>query len=398
MSGTEPTNACPVYDFNHCAEKPFGEKIAFYDKLRAEAPIVRNTFANDHYIVTRYEDILAVYQNHQLFSNSAVTVFDPDPAYRWIPEMLDGEEHRQWRKQLGPLFSPAAAAALEDKVRGRAVELIMTIAARGRCDFMRDFADRYPSFIFLELMGLPFEDFETFMHWEHEILHLSARLEEAARRRAAAMLAVTEYFREIIARRRTVPEDDLISKAIGFRIDGKPVSDADLESFCLLMFMAGLDTVTATLGTAFLHLAQHPRDRRRLVENPELVPTAVEEILRVHSIVIPSRKATADTEIAGCPIHKGDMISVPLNCANRDESLFDDPAEVELDRRPNNHIAFGAGPHRCLGSHLARRELRIALEEWHKVIPEYRLSDDSAPIESGGQLGPVGNIFLEWDL
>lgn len=398
MSITEPANGCPVHDFDHVTAKPFGEKIAFYDKIRAETPIVRNTFANDHYIVTRYADILAVYQNHRLFSNSAVTVLDPDPAYRWIPEMLDGDEHRQWRRQLGPLFSPAAAEALEGKVRERAVALIRTIAARGTCDFMRDFANQYPSFIFLELMGLPFEDLDTFLHWENEILHLSAPLAETARRRGAAMLAVTEYFREIIARRRTVPEDDLISKAIEFRIDGKPVTDADLESFCLLMFMAGLDTVSATLGTTFLHLAKNPRDRERLVENPELIPTAVEEILRVHSIVIPSRKATADTEIAGCPIRKGDMISVPLNCANRDKALFDNPTEVVLDRRPNNHIAFGAGPHRCLGTHLARRELRIALEEWHRAIPDYRLTDDSAPIESGGQLGPVGNIFLEWDL
>lgn len=398
MSTTESASSCPVYDFNHGAAKPFGEKIAFYDKLRAEAPIVRNTFANEHYIVTRYEDILAVYQNHRLFSNSAVTVFDPNPAYRWIPEMLDGEEHRQWRKQLGPLFSPAAAAALEDKVRDRAVELIRSIAARGKCDFMRDFADQFPSFIFLELMGLPFEDLDMFMHWEHEILHLSAGLEDSGRRRVAAMVAVTEYFREVIARRRAVPEDDVISKAIGFRIDGEPVSDADLESFCLLMFMAGLDTVTATLGTTFLYLARNPLDRRRLIDDPDLVPSAVEEILRVHSIVIPSRKATADTEIAGCPIRKGDMISVPLNAANRDESFFDDPTEVKLDRWPNDHIAFGAGPHRCLGTHLARRELRIALEEWHKAIPDYRLSGDSAPIESGGQLGPVGNIFLEWDL
>ncbi|MDL9938086.1 cytochrome P450 [Gordonia sp. ABSL1-1] len=397
MSTTEPAQTCPVHNFNHYQEMPFGEKIKFYDQIRDEAPIVRNEFANGHYIVTGYEDILSVYQNAKVFSSSAVTVFDPNPNFKWIPEMLDGDEHRQWRKQLGPLFSPKVVEGLEDKVRERAVTLISSIKEKGSCDFIQDFALQYPSFIFLELMGLPFEDLETFLHWEDEILHVAAGPEETARRRAAASIAVTEYFRKVIEARRAEPRDDLISKALEFEIDGKPVTQEDMESFCILMFMAGLDTVTATLGMIYHHLASNQDDRQAIVDDPELIPSAIEEIIRAYAIVIPSRKALEDTEIAGCPIKAGEMISLPLNAATRDEAAFDDAKEIQLDRSPNNHIGFGAGPHRCLGSHLARRELRIALEEWHRQIPVYRLRADSAPTEKGGQLGPSGNIFLEWD-
>ena len=398
MSTTEPASACPVHEFNHYAELPFGEKLAFYDKLRDEAPIIRNEFANGHWVVTRYEDILRSYQNWKVFSNSAVTVFNPNPTFRWIPQMLDGDEHKQWRKQLNPLFSPKHVERLEDKVRERARALIQTIAAKGSCDFMQDFALQYPSFIFLDLMGMPFEDLDTFLHWEDEILHASGSAEENAQRRAVATTELTEYFRGLIEERRAEPRDDLISKAIAFEIDGKPTTQEDLESFCILMFMAGLDTVTATLGTTFLHLATHQDDRQAIVDDPDLIPSAIEEMLRAYAIVIPSRKVLEDTEIAGCPVKAGEMVCLPLNLATRDQTAFEDATEVQLDRSPNNHIAFGAGPHRCVGSHLARRELRIALEEWHRLIPEYRLSPESAPTESGGQLGPTGNIFLEWDV
>lgn len=409
MSTTESTGTteqtgstgggCPVLNFNHYQEMPFGEKIDYYDKLRDEAPVFRNEFANGHYIVTRYDDILSVYQEPETFSNQAVTVFNPNPTYRWIPEMLDGDEHLQWRRQLGPHFSPKAIARLEEKVRHRAVELIHDIAKRGRCDFMEDFAFQYPSFIFLELMGLPFEDLDQFMKWEHDILHFSgATAEETAERRGDATKGVNAYFAKVIEQRRIEPKDDLVTKALSFEIDGKPVNDEDLGAFCLLMFMAGLDTVSATLGTIYYHLAQNQEDRQRIVDDPDLIPTAIEEFVRAYAIVIPSRKVTKDTEIAGYPIAKGEMISLPLNLATRDNTVYPDAKEVKIDRSPNNHIGFGAGPHRCLGSHLARRELKIAMEEWHRVIPNYRLAEGSAPNEAGAQLGPSGNVILEWDL
>ncbi|MFZ2178015.1 MAG: cytochrome P450 [Rhodococcus sp. (in: high G+C Gram-positive bacteria)] len=387
MSTLEPTSTCPVHSLNPFEPRPAGEWIAEYDRLRDEAPIVQNTFGNPHYIVTGYDDILSVYQDPETFSSRAVTVFDPDPTYKWIPEMLDGNEHLQWRKQLGPLFSPKAMERLEEKVRGRAIDLIEAIAGRDNCDFMEDFAFQYPTSIFLELMGLPVEDLDKLMIWEHEILHTTGVGEEVGVRKLAAMNAVITYFGTIIDERRKNPQDDLISQALTFEIDGKPVTQADMNSFCLLMFMAGMDTVSATLGLIFHHLAENPDDRQRLVDDPDLIPTAIEEFIRAYAIVIPARQATKDTEIAGCPIRAGEMVSLPLNSATRDETAFDDATTVKIDRTPNNHIGFGAGPHRCLGSHLARRELKIALEEWHKRIPNYRLAEGASPKETGSQLG-----------
>jgi cytochrome P450 len=405
MTQTEPRRSgpapgtCPVHNFNYTELVPVGTWHDKYDELHAQSPLYWNEFGPGFWTVLNYEGILEVLQHPETFSSSVVTALDPDPQYKWIPEMLDGNEHFQWRKQLGPLFSPKSIEKLEAKVRQRAIDLIEEIVARddGGCDLMAEFAQRYPTTIFLELMGLPVDELDQFMEWEHAILHSPIADADPSRdRRLQAMQAVMGRFAAIIAERRLDPRDDIVSKALTFEIDGKPVSDEDLLSFCLLMFMAGLDTVAVSLGWIFRHLAGHPEDRRRIVDEPELIPTAIEEFLRAYAIVIPARKVVRDTEIQGCPMKAGDMVNIPLAGATRDEAAFRDAKTVDIERTPNNHIAFGAGPHRCLGSHLARRELRIALEEWHKRIPEYRLVPGSELFETGGQLG-LTSLPLEWD-
>jgi cytochrome P450 len=405
MTQTEPRRSgpapesCPVHNFNYTDLMPAGTWHDRYDELREQSPLYWNEFGPGFWTVVNYEGILEVLQHPEKFSNSVVTALDPDPQYKWIPEMLDGDEHLQWRQQLGPLFSPKAVEKLEAKVRERAIDLIEEIVAKdqGKCDLMAEFAQRYPTTIFLELMGLPVDELDQFMEWEHAILHTPTDGSETSQQlRLEAMQSVMGRFAAIIAERRVEPRDDIVSKALMFQIDGKPVSDEDLLSFCLLMFMAGLDTVAVSLGWIFRHLAGHPEDRQRIVDEPELIPSAVEEFLRAYAIVIPARKVVQDTEIQGCPMKAGDMVNIPLAGATRDETVFPDAQSVDIERRPNNHIAFGAGPHRCLGSHLARRELRIALEEWHQRIPEYRLTPGSELFETGGQLG-LTSLPLEWD-
>ena len=386
---------CPVRDFDYTTAKPAGSWLKIYDDLRAEFPWFRNEFGPGFWTVVNYDGILQIMQDSETFSNSVVTALDPDPAYKWIPEMLDGDEHKQWRRQLGPLFAPGAVERLDSTVRKRAIELIDGLADRGGCDFMAEFAQRFPTTIFLELMGLPVEELDQFLEWEHAILHSDLGDERGHEQQIAAMMAVMGRFSTVIAERREQPRDDIVSKAIQYQIDGKPVSDADLLSFCLLMFMAGLDTVSMTLGWIFLHLARNDGDRTRIVEDPSLIPTAVEEFLRAFAIVIPARKVTKDVEVQGCPMKAGDMVALPLNAATRDDAAFPNATTVDLTRKPNNHIGFGAGPHRCLGSHLARRELRIALEEWHKRIPQYRVASDADLVETGAQLG-LEALPLEW--
>jgi len=406
MTQTEPapdgaaTGSCPVHHFNYSDRKPAGTWFARYDELREQTPLYWNEFGPGFWTVANYEGILEVLQKPETFSSSVVTALDPNPSYKWIPEMLDGDEHRQWRRQLGPLFSPKTAEHLEGKIRQRAIEFVDEILAEGsgETEFMAEFAQRFPTTIFLELMGLPVDELPQFMVWEHDLLHTPAEvgIPSAERKKTRAMMAVIGRFTAIIAERRAEPRDDIVSKALTFEVDGNPVGDEDLLSFCLLMFMAGLDTVSITLGWALHHLATHPEDRARIIADPELIPAAVEEILRVYAIVIPARKVMADTEIQGQSMKAGDMVCIPLNAATRDAVAFDNAGAFEIDRFPNNHIAFGAGPHRCLGSHLARLELRIALEEWHKRIPDYRLAADAELVETGGQLG-LTSLPLEWD-
>jgi len=390
------TERCPVLNFDYTAAKPAGSWLKTYDELRERYGWFRNDFGPGFWTVVNYEGILQIMQDPETFSSSVVVALDPNPPYKWIPEMLDGDEHKQWRRQLGPLFAPGAVARLDDTVRLRAIELIDGLADRGSCDFMADFAQRFPTTIFLELMGLPVDELAQFLEWEHDILHTGRGEEGAQEKQIAAMMAVMARFQTVIAERREQPRDDIVSRALTYEIDGKPVSDADLLSFCLLMFMAGLDTVSATLGWTFLHLAGNDDDRTQIVEDPRLIPTAVEEFLRAFAIVVPARKVMKDVEIQGCPMKAGDMVNIPLNAATRDDAAFPNATTVDITRKPNNHIGFGAGPHRCLGSHLARRELKIALEEWHKRVPHYRVAPDAQLTETGGQLG-LETLPLVWD-
>lgn len=397
MSTEATESGCPVLNYSPHELRPVGEWTNFFDSLREEAPVIKNTFAEGYYVFTRYEDILGAYQDPETFASDAVTVMEPNPAYRWIPHMLGGDEHMQWRRQLGPYFSPKAVARLTEKVRDHAARFVDDVVERGSCDVMADFAFRFPTTVFVELMGLPVEDLDRFMAWETDILQSpqGADPDEVVRRRLVAMNAVRDYFADVIEDRRVSPKDDLVSQALTFQVDGEPVSDADLLSYCQFMFMAGLDTVAAAIGYSLYHLATHPADRRRVVDEPAVIPSAIEEILRVYAFTIPARKVTKDTEVAGCPIARGSMVQLPIKAATRDEAAFENAQDMIIDRSPNNHIAFGAGPHRCLGSHLARLELRIALEEWHKRIPEYAIADGAAIGEVGRSSG-LDKVPIVW--
>lgn len=399
MDTTSSTGTgCPVLSYSPHERRPIGEWAAFFDRLRSDAPVVRNTFADGYYVLTRYEDILAAYQDPETFSTDAVTVFEPEPGYTWIPHMIGGGEHRQWRRRLGPAFSPKAITAMDEQIRGWASELIDALASRGECDVMADFSFYYPTTIFLGLMGLPPGDLPRFMEWESSILHSHGSTpEEIEANRMTAMEAVFDYFRSVIAERRAQPGDDLISQATGFEIDGRPVTDDEVTSYCFFMFMAGLDTVAAALGYAIYHFATHPEDRERIVADPSLIPAAIEEILRVYAFTVPARKVRKDIEVAGCPIAAGSMVQLPIRAATRDPAAFSGGAGIRIDRKPNNHIAFGAGPHRCLGSHLARCELRVALEEFHRAVPDYRIADGAVIRAHGGGSMGVDHLPLTWE-
>ena len=224
-------------------------------------------------------------------------------------------------------------------------------------------------------------------------------LDRAAADRAAA--DVTAYFEAAVTDRQRAPRDpdtDFVTYMLRARIDGKPVPREDVVTTCLTMMLGGLDTTRSTLGYIWHHLTTHQKDRERLLAEPEIVPRAIEEFLRLYSLMIQDGRYVArDIDFHGCPMAEGDMVSLGIIAANRDPRKFERPDEFNIDRGLNPHLAFGLGPHRCLGMHLARRELAIAVEEWHSRIPDYRLAPGPDLIERGGQLS-FASLPLEWDL
>jgi cytochrome P450 len=292
------------------------------------------------------------------------------------------------------LFAPAAIDRLRPKVIQRFDDIMNEIVAKGECDYVADVALRFPNEIFMELFGMPTTDAEQFQVWETAILHGAGTSGDTA---FQAMMSVNGYFAELIALKRRQPGEDIISYALTWEIDGEKISDEDLLAFCLLMFMAGLDTVAMQLSYSMYHLAINPDDRAKILADPDRVwPLAVEEFLRYYAFVTPGRKIMADTDFNGCPMKKGEMLWLPICSANRDPKAFDNADRVIVDREVNPHIAFGAGPHRCVGSYLARQELLIGLRGWHERIPNYRIDPSVKVIEHGGQMG-LTNLPLIWD-
>ena len=384
-----------AYRFDNRLDGPVLSHHERWDEMAAAHTGFRSTVADGYWVITDGPAVQAALQDWRTFSSRSVTVLNADPSFLWIPEMLDPPAHTTWRRLLGRYFSPSSVAAREPEARQVAGELIDALRERGGADVLDEFARRFPTLIFMRLMGLPEDDLELFLAWTHDLLHLSYDEDPDGSRQLSTMRAVSAYFDEQIALRRGSPRDDLLSHAMTWTIDGEPIGDRDLHAFCLLMFQAGFDTVPISVGWALYHFATHPEQRAEIVADPSLIATGIEEILRVYSFVIPARKATRDVEIGGCPVRAGEMVMLPLTVTNRDPERYDHPLDVDLHRKATNHVAFGSGPHRCLGSHLARLELNVAVEEWHRRIPDYRVAPGQE-LRAHGNMYGLKSLRLEW--
>ena len=386
---------CPALHFDNRAAGPVLSHQERWDTIAASHSGFRSSLAQGFWVVTDGKAVQEALQDWRTFSSTSVTALNPDPQFLWIPEMLDPPLHTAWRRLLGREFSPNAVAAREPEIRATAAEFVERFAERGESEVLDEYARLFPTHIFMRMMGLPEQDLSLFLGWVHDILHLPFEEDPTMARAGAAMQQASDYFADQIAQRRAQPLDDLLSRAMAWEIDGEKISDHDMHAFCVLMFQAGFDTVPISIGWALHHFATHPEDRQAIVEDPSLITIATEEILRVYSFVVPARKATRDVEVGGCPVRAGEMVMLPLSVTNRDPGRYAKPLEVDLTRRGSNHIAFGSGPHRCLGSHLARLELTVAIEEWHKRIPEYRLAAGQRLEEHGNMYG-ITSMRLIW--
>lgn len=318
-----------------------------------------------------------------------------------IPLSVDPPKHVKYRKILDPLFAPKRMDAIEPGVIARFDHFLDQVVDRGECHFTDEIAVPFPSAIFLELMGLPWEELDVLLRFKDGILRGgrtgTTDPAERARIQAETGQEIYAYFDAILDERAKAPREDVLTHFLSAEIDGEKLTREEILDICFLFLIAGLDTVTDSLTCMFAFLAQHPEHRRQLAADPSLIPAAVEEMLRWETPVTQTpRVATSDTEIAGCPVKAGSFVSVMLGGANVDPAELSDADVVRFDRDTNRHLAFGGGVHRCLGSHLARRELRVALARWHARIPEYELKPG---IELHYPMGlrTVENLELVWE-
>ncbi|MHB1711568.1 MAG: cytochrome P450 [Acidimicrobiales bacterium] len=369
-----------------------------FRRLRSECPVARTDLAgNAVVLVTRNDDVWWALRHPEYFTSAGNHLGLAEQPL--IPLEVDPPQHTKYRRLLNPQFVPREIEKLEPEVRRIVGELIDGFAGRGTCDFHEELATPLPCGIFLALAGLPTEDLPRFLQWRDDTIRPAVEpgdFEGAQRIRAKTAGEISDYFRGVIARCRRDPDESLLSRIVHSTIDGRPLSETELLGTCHLLLLGGLDTVTATLDCMVEFLATHPDHRRQIVEDRSLIPGAVEELLRwLSPVMVVPRSMKQDLEMQGVELKAGDAVTLVIGAANDDETEFGEP-EVDFGRQPNRHVAFGGGNHLCLGAHLARLELRVAIEELHRRIPDYRIPE-GVEIHFSPGIRQADRLPLEFD-
>ena len=395
---TEPVNDWATdYDIfdSHYVEDP----SPVWDELRQKCPVAHSERWGGSWMPTRYEDLFNIARDIQHFSSRNVLVVPTGPP----PDEAGGEAaaafqvgappitsdppvHTWARRLLLPPFSAKAIERWEPETRELCRSLIGGFIGDGRADAAADYAQQIPPRVIASMLGISKDMASTFTAWVRGFLEFGLTNADI---RGEAAREIFGFLRERIEERKEQPGDDLIGYLLKSQVDGRPVPDPHVLGTCFLLLVAGIDTTWSSIGSALWHLAQHPEDRARLVNEPALVPVAVEELLRAYSPVTMARVVAEDVQYAGCKMSAGDKVLMSFPAANRDPEKFPHADKVIIDRAENPHIAFGVGIHRCAGSNLARMEMRVSIQEWLARIPEYRLEDPGAVTWAGGQVrGP----------
>lgn len=345
------------------------------------------------WVVRRMDHLREIYFDTDTFSSKDFSPFAKLIGESWIntPVEIDPPEHAKYRKMANPLFTPKAVSALDEKIRHYAVNYVEAFRAKGECEFMSQFAFEFPIKVFLELMDFPLEHTKQFLEWEYDLLHVADM-----GKIAAATRNVVDFLREQIEDRRKAPRDDIISYALDVDVDGAKLKDDELVGFSFNLFIGGLDTVSTNMGLQFTHLARNHEDQDFLRKNPEEIPHAIDELMRAYAAVTTFRTCTKETEFHGVTMMPGDKVMMSTTLAGRDPAEFDNPGKVDFSRRPR-HVSFGFGPHTCIGMHLAKREMRIALEEFLGRIPQFSIKPGHDVEYHLGMIQPV-TLPLVWDI
>jgi cytochrome P450 len=391
VTGNHPPVTDWATDFDHTDPRWAAEAPAIWDELRQTCPIAHSERYGGVWLPTRHEDVAAIAYDTDHFTSRSIVVTEGRPlapAPRGIapPISSDPPFHHEARRLILPAFSPKAVAKLEPFTRAYCHELLDAVEGRDVVDAAAEYAQDIPVRVIAKMLGFPAEDADVFRGFVHDVLEgvdlpIEARMENFLRLDAYLTAQVQDHIDN--------PRDDLTSYLLQAEMDGQPLAREHIGGTIVLLLIAGIDTTWSAIGAALWHLAKTPGDRRRLVAEPDLLPVAMEELLRAYAPVTMARLVAEDHEFNGCPMKKDEWVLLPFPAANLDPEFFDRADEVVIDREVNRHAAFGLGIHRCAGSNLARMEMRVALEVWLERFPEFSLPDPEAVTWSKGQVrGP----------
>jgi cytochrome P450 len=345
------------------------------------------------WVLTKHEDALFALRHAEYFSNEDATPFprDPNNWFYFIPIEIDPPDHRKYRNIVDSIVSPQGVLKLEERIRALANELIDGFIDKGECEFDEAFGRPLPVLVFLDLMGLPRAMCDTFVSWAMALLHSNDR-----QIMGDTLKTICDYLSIAIAEKKATPDDGLVSRIANAEIDGRPISEREAHGFVVFLFIAGLDTVFATLNNLWVWLAENPDRRQEIINNPDNINAQVEELLRVRSVTFSGRTVAQDVELRGVKMKKGDKVTSILPACNFDPDVFPDPTEVRFDRPKKIILAFTVGVHSCMGAHLARLEIKIALQEWLRRIPDFTLKPGTRiEYRPGGVIGPE-HVPLVW--
>jgi len=344
------------------------------------------------WLLKHAEDVKNLLQDTTHFVKKGMGQWSQGIGENWlvIPTEADPPIHNQYRRELNPHFTPQKITAMGERIRERAKTLIAQFKDRGECDFVNEFSEKYPINIVLDLLGLPQERMAQFLVWEKEMLHT-----DDLTVRGNATRAVKNYLLEEIESRRQKPRDDYFTSVLDFHVDGRKWTNEEVLGHCFNLYLGGLDTVTSLLGLIFHFLATHPEHQRQLRERPENSAYAVEELLRAFGPVTSFRICSVPVKIRGQQIMPGEYVAVSTSVVGRDPTFYENPQEIRFDRKPA-HLSLGGGIHTCLGRHLARRELQVALEEFVGALPEFRVKDGFKVPFYVGNILHVTDLHLQW--
>ncbi len=391
MARTEPVDDWTT-DFDVLDESYVRNPFPRWGELRQVCPIARTDRRGRAWLPTRYADVTAMASDIHHFSSTNTSVIDsvdeaetPILTYGLPPITSDPPLHTWTRRLLLPWFSHTRVKSYEPMTRSLCGSLIDAHLDAGRADAAADYAQQIPVRVIGSILGVPEELADTFTGWVRDALEFADDAERVQR----GMFGIGYYLWDRINERRDADGDDLLTYLLHAEWDGGSVDDMIVLGMAILTMIAGIDTTWSAIGSSLWHLATNDQDRERLVAEPTLMDTAVEEFLRAYSPVTMARLVTEDVEFNGCPMKQGDKLLLNFPAANRDPAVFDRADEVLLGRQENRHVAFGSGIHRCAGSNLARMELRVALEEWLARVPVFHLAEGAEVLWAGGQVrGP----------